>query len=47
MLRVRHKKAVYYVKTDEEMRTQLLERGLKDTSVDPRDGRFYAGDKLE
>ena len=47
LFRVRHKKDVYYVQTDELMRTQLLERGLKDASFDSRDGRVLAGAKLE
>ena len=47
LFRVRHKKEVYYVQTDELMRTQLLDRGLKDASFDPRDGRFFTGAKLE
>jgi len=46
LFRVRHKKDVYYVQTDEEMRTQLLERGLKDAAFDPRDGRRFTGEKL-
>jgi DNA gyrase subunit B len=47
LFRVRHKKDVYYVQTDEEMRTQLLERGLKDASFNAGAGRVLGGMKLE
>jgi len=47
LFRVRHKKEVYYVQTDEEMKTQLLENGLGDSVFDPGDGRLIAGEQME
>jgi DNA gyrase subunit B len=47
LFRVRHKKDVYYVQTEEEMKTQLLEAGLKDTTFDPGDGRLVEGKQME
>jgi DNA gyrase subunit B len=46
LFRVRHKKDVYYVQTDEEMKTQLLEAGLKDAMFEPGDGRMIQGDEM-
>jgi DNA gyrase subunit B len=43
LFRVRSKKETYYVQTEEEMREQLLTRGLSDAVFDPRDGRQIAG----
>ena len=39
LFRVRRKKDTYYVQTEEEMKTQLLEAGLKDAAFEPGDGR--------
>jgi DNA gyrase subunit B len=39
LFRVKTKKTTYYVQTDEEMKQQLLERGLGESQFDPRDGR--------
>ena len=39
LFRVRQKKETYYVQTEEEMKTQLLENGLGDSVFDPGDGR--------
>ena len=39
LFRVKSKKTTYYVQTDEEMKQQLLERGLGESEFDPRDGR--------
>ena len=47
LFRVRQKKHTYYVQTEEEMKTQLLEMGLKDASFDPRDGRQVTGKEME
>lgn len=47
LYRVRTKDEVYYVQTEEEMKQQLLERGLQDCVFDPRDGRMVAGPELE
>ena len=46
LFRVRNKKKVYYVQTEEEMRGQLLDRGLADTSFDDRDGNVIEGDQM-
>jgi len=43
LFRVKSKKDTYYVQTDEEMRTQLLEMGRQDAVFDPKDGREIAG----
>jgi len=43
----RGKKAdIYYVQTEEEMRTQLLEKGLRDCKLDAGDGRMIEGEKF-
>jgi DNA gyrase subunit B len=47
LFRVRHKKDVYYVQTEEEMKAQLLEAGLKDAAFDPGDGRTIDGPQME
>jgi DNA gyrase subunit B len=46
LFRVRHKKNTYYVQTEEEMRTKLLNRGLADTSFDAGDGNIIEGDDM-
>jgi DNA gyrase subunit B len=46
LFRVREKKNVYYVQTEEEMKSQLLDMGLKDAEFDPRDGRVLKGDEM-
>jgi DNA gyrase subunit B len=46
LFRVRHKKHVYYVQTEEEMKTQLLERGIGESQFDPGDGRIIEGDGI-
>lgn len=46
LFRVRNKKKVYYVQTEEEMRRQLLDRGLSDTSFDGGDGNVIEGDQM-
>ena len=46
LFRVRNKKQVYYVQTEEEMRQQLLDRGLSDTSFDARNGTVVSGDDM-
>ncbi|HEV7280275.1 MAG TPA: DNA gyrase subunit B [Pirellulaceae bacterium] len=48
LYRVVEKKRTYYVQEEEQMRTQLLERGLEDAVFDPKraDGRTFAGDDL-
>jgi DNA gyrase subunit B len=46
LFRVREKKNVYYVQTEEEMKTQLLDMGLQDAEFDPRDGRVLKGEEM-
>ena len=46
LFRVRHKRQTYYVQTEEEMRRQLLDRGLADTAFEPGDGRVIEGDEM-
>jgi DNA gyrase subunit B len=47
LYRVRQKKNTYYVQTEEEMKTQLLEAGMKDAAFEPGDGRVIAGAEME
>lgn len=47
LFRVRQKKRTYYVQTEEEMKTQLLEAGLKDAVFEPGDGRMVEGEHME
>ena len=47
LFRVRHRKKVYYVQTEEEMKKQLMENGLAETVFDPRDGRLIEGQEIE
>ncbi len=47
LFRVRRKKRIYYVQTEEEMKTQLLELGLRDAVFDPGDGRLIEGADME
>ncbi|MDB2686272.1 DNA topoisomerase (ATP-hydrolyzing) subunit B [Mariniblastus sp.] len=46
LFRVKHKKKTYYVQSEEEMRRQLLDRGLEDTSFDNNDGVVVTGDNM-
>ena len=46
LFRVRRKKEVYYVQTDEEMKTQLLDAGLTDAKFEPGDGRVIEGEEM-
>ncbi len=47
LFRVRRRKDVYYVQTEEEMKTQLLEAGLTDAAFEPGDGRVIQGADME
>jgi DNA gyrase subunit B len=47
LFRVRSKKETYYIQTDEEMKKQLLEKGLSDASFDPGDGQQIEGDQMQ
>ena len=46
LFRVVHKKHVSYVQTEEEMRTLLLDLGLKDAIFDPMDGRLIEAEQM-
>jgi DNA gyrase subunit B len=46
LFRVRSKSNTYYVQTEEEMRTQLLDLGLGDSKFDPGDGRIIEGPQM-
>lgn len=46
LFRVKQRKNTYYVQTDEEMRSQLLEKGLGDSIFDPGDGREISGQEM-
>ena len=46
LYRVTHGRSKYYVQTDEEMKSQLLERGLRDTVFEAEDGRRVEGDAM-
>ena len=47
LFRVRHKKENYYVQTEEEMKTQLLDAGLAEAVFEPGDGRTIEGEEME
>jgi len=47
LFRVRRKKEVYYVHTEEAMKAQLLEAGLADTAFEPGDGRVIQGPDIQ
>jgi DNA gyrase subunit B len=47
LFRVRSKKTVYYVQTEEEMKTQLLDQGLGEGVFSPGDGREIAGEDMQ
>jgi len=47
LFRVRQKKQVRYVQTEEEMRAQLLEAGLQNAVFEPGDGRTVSGQDME
>ncbi|MFO0898346.1 MAG: DNA gyrase subunit B [Pirellulales bacterium] len=46
LFRVRNKKDTYYVQTEEEMKTQLLDLGLGEGVFEPGDGRRIEGTEL-
>jgi DNA gyrase subunit B len=46
LFRVKNKKKVYYIQTEDEMKDQLLERGLEDAQFDPGDGRTISGEQM-
>ena len=47
LFRVRSRKETYYVQTEDEMKTQLLEQGLGDGVFLPGDGREIAGEQMK
>ena len=47
LFRVRSKKLTYYVQTEDEMKTQLLDQGLGEGVFLPGDGREIAGDEMQ
>ena len=47
LFRVRQKKKTYYVQTEEEMRAQLLEKGLGDSELDAGNGKLVSGADME
>jgi len=47
LFRVRNKKQVYYVQTEDEMKTQLLDQGLGEGVFDPGDGRTISGEPMQ
>ncbi|MCO8125281.1 DNA gyrase subunit B [Stieleria sp. TO1_6] len=46
LFRVTHGRSRYYVQTDEEMKSQLLDRGLNDTVFEAEDGRHVEGENM-
>ena len=46
LFRVRSRKETYYIQSEEEMKTQLLEKGLADVCLDSGDDRFIHGDDM-
>ena len=46
LFRVRQKKKINYIQTEEEMKSQLLELGLHDSKFDPGDGRLIEGPEM-
>ncbi|MBX7073777.1 MAG: DNA gyrase subunit B [Pirellulales bacterium] len=47
LFRVKSKKDTYYVQTDEEMKTRLLDLGLSECVFEPGDGRRIEGDEIK
>ncbi|TWT54413.1 DNA gyrase subunit B [Rubripirellula amarantea] len=46
LFRVQHGKNRYYIQSDAEMKSQLLDRGLQDTVFEAEDGRRVEGEKM-
>ena len=46
LFRVKNKKKTYYVQSEEEMRTQLMDRGLQDAELVSEDGIKISGDEM-
>jgi DNA gyrase subunit B len=46
LYRVRERKKTYYIQTEEEMKRELLNRGLEGACLDSGDGRVVEGDEM-
>ncbi len=46
LFRVKGKKETYYVQTDEELKQQLLDKGLGDSQLDVGDGKLIDGEQM-
>ncbi|MFZ4122932.1 MAG: toprim domain-containing protein, partial [Caulobacterales bacterium] len=46
LFRVKSKKETYYVQTEEEMKRQLLQRGMEDVALITEDGRTIEGESI-
>lgn len=46
LFRVKGKKETYYVQTDDELKRQLLDKGLGDSQLDVRDGKIIEGEQM-
>ena len=46
LYRVREKKKTYYIQTEEEMKRELLDRGLQGARLDSGDGQILEGDDM-
>ena len=47
LFRVKQKKRTYYIQSEEEMKLQLLENGLGDSTLDSGDGKEKSGKQVE
>lgn len=47
LFRVRSRTDTYYIHTEEEMKSQLLEKGLTNARLDPGDGRRIDGEQMQ
>ena len=47
LFRVKQGKKVYYVQTDEEMRSQLLDKGIDNAQFEAGDGRIVSGGEIQ
>jgi len=46
LFRVKHKKNIWYIQTEEEFKNQLLDNGLADSVFDQRNGDLVEGEKM-
>jgi DNA gyrase subunit B len=47
LFRVKQNKKTFYVQTEEEMKSRLMELGLKNATFDPRNGRIISGVEMQ